>query len=140
MDLSSVILESESRFGFEETIARITRKAELNGWRIPTVHDLQETLKKSDIHVGEVRVVELCKPQFSGTLMKEDSTRFVSSLMPCRISIYTKTNGKTYVSRINTAMVSMFMPGTIGQVMGQAGGETEEIISDILTGKEIPDY
>jgi uncharacterized protein (DUF302 family) len=140
MDLSSVILESESRFGFEETIARITRKAELNGWRIPTVHDLQETLKKSDIHVGEVRVVELCKPQYSGTLMKEDSTRFVSSLMPCRISIYTKTNGKTYVSRINTAMVSMFMPGTIGQVMGQAGGETEEIISEILTGKEIPDY
>ena len=140
MDLSSVILESESRFGFEETIARITRKAELNGWRIPTVHDLQETLKKNDIHVGEVRVVELCKPQYSGTLMKEDSTRFVSSLMPCRISIYTKTNGKTYVSRINTAMVSMFMPGTIGQVMGQAGGETEEIISEILTGKEIPDY
>jgi uncharacterized protein (DUF302 family) len=140
MDLSSVILESESRFGFEETIARITRKAELNGWRIPTVHDLQETLKKSDIHVGEVRVVELCKPQYSGTLMKEDSTRFVSSLMPCRISIYTKTNGKTYVSRINTAMVSMFMPGTIGQVMGQAGGETEEIISEILAGKEIPDY
>jgi uncharacterized protein (DUF302 family) len=87
-----------------------------------------------------VRVVELCKPQYSGTLMKEDSTRFVSSLMPCRISIYTKTNGKTYVSRINTAMVSMFMPGTIGQVMGQAGGETEEIISEILAGKEIPDY
>jgi hypothetical protein len=37
-------------------------------------------------------------------------------------------------------MVSMFMPGTIGQVMGQAGGETEEIISEILAGKEIPDY
>ncbi|TSA23809.1 MAG: DUF302 domain-containing protein [Bacteroidetes bacterium] len=140
MEVNNVILESESRFGFEETVARINQKADSTGWKIPTVHDLQETLRKNDIDVLEVKVIELCKPQYSGTLMKEDPTKFVSALMPCRISVYRKTNGKTYISRINAPMLSLFMGGTIGQVMGQAGAEMERIMKEILVEEPLPDF
>jgi len=140
MEFKNVILESESRFGFEETIKKIQDSAEVRGWKIPTVHDLQETLRKNNIHVQEVKVIELCKPQYSGALMKEDPTKFVSALMPCRISVYRKTNGKTYISRINSGMLSMFMGGTIGLVMGQAGTEMELVMKEVLTGDALPDF
>ncbi|MFH1161320.1 MAG: DUF302 domain-containing protein [bacterium] len=140
MEINSVILESESRFGFEETVQKIHQHAETRGWKIPTVHDLQETLRKNSIEVLEVKVIELCKPQYSGTLMKEDPTKFVSSLMPCRISVYKKTDGNTYLSRINSTMLSMFMAGTIGQVMGQAGGEMEEMLAGVLVEQPLPDF
>lgn len=140
MEINSVILESESRFDFDETVERIHLEAENTGWKIPTVHDLQETLRKNDISVQEVKVIELCKPQYSGALMKEDPTKFVSSLMPCRISVYRKSNGKTYISRINAPMLSLFMGGNIGQVMGQAGSEMERIIKDVLVEEPLPDF
>ena len=125
MEINSVLLETESRFGFNESVQKIHEKAEETGWKIPTVHDLQQTLKNNDIDVLEVTVIELCKPQYSGTLMKEDTSKFVSSLMPCRISVYKKTDGKSYISRLNSNMLSMFMGGTIGNVMGESGNEIE---------------
>ncbi|NQV01761.1 MAG: DUF302 domain-containing protein [Bacteroidia bacterium] len=140
MEINNVILENESRFGFDETVQKIHEKAENSGWKIPTVHDLQETLRKNDIDVQEVKVIELCKPQYSGALMKEDPTKFVSALMPCRISVYRKIDGKTYISRINSGMLSMFMGGTTGQVMGQAGAEMEVIMKEVLAEEALPDF
>jgi uncharacterized protein (DUF302 family) len=140
MELNNVILESESCFGFDETIAKIEKKADSRGWKIPTVHDLQETLRKNQIDVLEVKVIELCKPEFSGALMKEDESKFASALMPCRISVYRKADGKTYVSRINSAMLSMFMKGTIGKVMGMAGSEMEIIMDEVFDHNALPDF
>lgn len=140
MEISSVIQESESRFGFDETVQKIHEKAEGTGWKIPAVHDLQQTLKNNDIDVQEVSVIELCKPQYSGPLMKEDTSKFVSALMPCRISVYRKTDGKSYVSRINSSMLSMFMGGTIGEVMGQSGNEIELILKEVLAEEPLPDF
>ena len=140
MEINSVILEGESRFGFDETVDKIHETAEGSGWKIPTVHDLQETLRKNDIEVQEVKVIELCKPQYSGTLMREDPNKFVSALMPCRISVYRKSDGKTYVSRINSTMLSMFMGGTIGEVMGQAGNEMEVVLKEVIVPEPLPDF
>lgn len=140
MEFSNVILENESRFGFDETIQKIHDNADENGWKIPTVHDLQETLRKNQIDVQEVKVIELCKPLYSGALMKEDPTKFVSALMPCRISVYRKSDGKTYISRINSPMLSMFMGGTIGSVMGNAGTEMEVIIGRVIKEGPLPDF
>ena len=140
MEISSVILESESRFGFDETVQIITEKAEENGWKIPIVHDLQQTLKNNDIDVQEVSVIELCKPQYSGPLMKEDASKFVSALMPCRISVYRKADGKSYLSRINAPMLSMFMGGTVGEVMGQSGNEIEGMLKNVLVEEPLPDF
>ncbi|MBE0647275.1 MAG: DUF302 domain-containing protein [Bacteroidales bacterium] len=140
MEINNVIVENESRFGFEETIEKLQKSAELRGWKIPTVHDLQETLRKNQIDVQEVKVIELCKPEFSGALMKEDPTKFVSALMPCRISVYCKTDGKTYISRINSGMLSMFMGGTIGKVMGMAGTEMELIMNEVFEQDPLQSY
>ena len=140
MEINAVIMESESRFGFDDTIEKIKQKADNTGWGIPTIHNLQQTLHNHDIEVLGVQVIELCKPVYSGTLMKEDDYRFVSSLMPCRISVYLKNDGKTYVSRINSSMLSMFMGGTIGEVMGQSGEEIETLLADILVEEPLPDF
>jgi len=140
MEINAVILESTSRFGFDETVQKIREKAEENGWKIPIMHDMQQILKNNDIDVPEVTIIELCKPKYSGPLMKEDASRFVSSLMPCRISVYRKTDGKSYISRINSTMLSMFMEGAIGEVMGQSGNEIEMVLKNVLIEEPLPDF
>lgn len=140
MELNAVILESESRYGFRETIARIEQQAASTGWKIPTSHDLQETLRKAAIDVPDVTIMELCKPTYAGVLMREDATRYISALMPCRISVYMKSDKKTYVSRLNAPMLSMFLGGEIGTVLGQSGHEMESLLKDILVEEPLPDF
>lgn len=138
--MNAVLLESESRFSFTEILKKIHELAILKGWKILTEHDLQETLRKNRIEVLEVKVIELCKPEFAGALMQEDPVKFASALMPCRISIYCKSNGKTYISRINSGMISMFMAGTIGKVMSIAGSEIELILKEVISQELLPDF
>jgi len=140
MEINSVILESESRYSFGETIERIVQVAESSGWKLPTIHNLRETLQKAGTEVLDVQVLELCKPVYSGPLMQEDRYRFVSAIMPCRISVYVKSDGKAYVSRINTSLLSMFMGGMIGETMGQSGNDLELILRDILVEQPLPDF
>lgn len=138
--MNAVLLESASRFNFHETLEKIKEMATLRGWKILVEHDLQETLRKNRIEVLESKVVELCKPEFAGALMQEDAVKFASALMPCRISIYCKTDGKTYISRINSGMISMFMAGTIGKVMSMAGSEMELIMKGVIADETLSDF
>ena len=140
MQINSVLLESESRFDFPETLQQIEKQAVEKGWMIPTRHDLKATLGKTAIDVLDVTILELCNSSYSATLMREDEFRYISSLMPSRISVYVKYNGKTFVSRVNSTMLSMFMGGTIGQVMGQSGDEIESLLRAILVEEPLPDF
>jgi uncharacterized protein (DUF302 family) len=52
----------------------------------------------------------------------------VSSLMPCRISVYEKTDGKTYISRLNSSMLSPLIGDLAADVMSRSAADVEEII------------
>ncbi|MBM3404674.1 MAG: DUF302 domain-containing protein [Bacteroidetes bacterium] len=82
--------------------------------------------------MNHIKVLELCKPAYSGKLLAQDNERDISSLMPCRISVYEKSDGKTYVSRINSGLLSNFLGGLFAEVMGQASEDMEEIIQPVL--------
>jgi len=52
--------------------------------------------------------------------------------MPCRVSIYEKADGKTYISRMNSSMIAAGFGGIAEQVMTESANEVEEIIEHIL--------
>jgi len=140
MEVNSIILESKSRFGFNETLEKIRELAAMREWKILAEHDMQKTLKNNGIEVQEAVVIELCKPEYAGALMQEDPVKFVSALLPCRFGVYCKADGNSYLSRLNTGMLSMFMAGTIGSVMGKAGSEMELIIKELIEADPLPDF
>jgi len=123
-----MFLENESKYNFAETIEKLNAEIANKGWRVSTVHDLQKSLKKEGTDVLPIQVLALCQPEYAKKILLKDDERIVSALMPCRVSIYEKSNGKTYISRINAAIMPPSMTETIKEVMGKASNDIEEIL------------
>jgi len=101
-------------------------------WKVIYVHDLQETMRKNGKEVIPVKVIELCKPAYAYRLLSDDDLRIYSNMMPCRISVYEKADGNTYVSRMNSAMLASQIGGVVQEVMSGSYREAEEIIGKII--------
>jgi uncharacterized protein (DUF302 family) len=128
MKKSQIVVERKSRFGFEKTVQLLTETAEKHEWKVPFVHDLQQSLAKSGKHVRPVKVIEICKPQYSGKMLELNDERIISVMMPCRISVYEKEDGKTYIGLINTGELAAALPENIAAVMKAAADETFQIV------------
>ena len=131
MKSESMIIEQKSRFGLEETYSNLLAEAKLREWGNPANHDLQQTLAKQGKEVRPVRVIEICKPAYSGAMLEKSDERIVSVMMPCRISVYEKEDGLTYVATINASLLAGNMPASVRDVMVKAAEEVEEIVSKV---------
>ena len=93
---------------------------------------MQQSLAKSGKVVNSVKVLEVCKPEYSGKMLEKNDERIVSVMMPCRISIYLKEDGKTYVAMINGAALVAGMPETVREIMIAASDEVNEIVGSVI--------
>ncbi|MHC1705948.1 MAG: DUF302 domain-containing protein [Bacteroidales bacterium] len=127
-----MLLENESKYDFTETEKLIIESATAKGWKMPANHDLQMTMKNNGFEVLPVKVIEICKPVHAYEILSRDDEKVVSSLMPCRISIYQRSNGKVFISRINSGLMAKPMKGVIPEVMKQATEEIEDIVKPLI--------
>jgi uncharacterized protein (DUF302 family) len=132
MKASQIVIEQKSKFGFEKTVQILTENAEKREWKVPFVHDLQQSLAKSGKKVKPVKVIEICKPQYSGKMLELNDERIISVMMPCRISVYEKDDKLTYVSLINAGAMAASLTEKIAAVMKEASDETFEIVKAVI--------
>lgn len=131
MEGNIFITESTSRYNFDETVDLLRSGAEKDGWSIPAVHDLQLSLSKSGKLVRPVKVIEICKPAYSGQMLELNNERIISVMMPCRISVYEKEDGKVYIALINAASMASGMPANIAKVMKDAAEDTFNLVKAV---------
>lgn len=131
MKSNNFIVEQRSKFDFEGTVKKLVAEAEKREWKVPAIHDLQQSLAKSGKTVKPVKVIEICKPEYSGKMLELNHERIVSVMMPCRISVYEKEDGKTYIALINTGVMASDLPENIASVMKAASSETFEIVKSV---------
>ena len=129
---NNLVVEHKSKFDFVKTVELLVDGAEKREWKVPFIHDLQLSLAKSGKTVKPVKVIEICKPQYSGKMLELNHERIISVMMPCRISVYEKEDGLTYVSLINTEELASGLPANIAGVMKEASDETLEIVKSVL--------
>lgn len=129
METNQIVIEQLSPFGFEKTVDNIVENAQKREWQIPAIHDLQQSMAKSGISVKPVKVIEMCKPKYSGQMLEKSDERIVSVMMPCRISVYLKDDGKTYISLINISAMSSAMPENIKKIMTEASDEITDLVN-----------
>jgi len=130
-----MFLENESKYNFTETVEKLTAEIVNKTWKVSAVHDLQETLKKSGTEVLPIKVFALCHPKHSSKILSKDDERIVSSLMPCRVSVYEKSDGKTYISRMNSGVLAKSFGGIIEEVMIASTNDVEEMLSSFIVAK-----
>lgn len=128
MQVDQSIFEKESLFGFNETVELLLNAASDREWNNPATHDLQNSLAKAGKAILPVTVIEVCKPEYSGQMLELSDERIISVMMPCRISVYEKANGKTYVATVNYKLFTTGQSEVIRDVMMEAANDLEEIV------------
>ena len=131
MKSNQFIIEEISLFDFNETVEKLVAEAERREWKVQFVHDLQHSLAKSGKSVKPVKVIEICKPEYSGQMLELSDERIISVMMPCRISVYEKEDGKTYIALINTGNMTNGQSVKIAELMKTIADESLEIVKFI---------
>jgi uncharacterized protein (DUF302 family) len=126
-----MVVERLSRYKFEETVEMLKSEAEKNEWGVPAIHDLQQSLAKSGKSVRPVKVIEICKPKYSGQMLELNDERIISVMMPCRISVYEKNDGRVYIALLNGSSFASGLPDNIATVMEQASDETFKLVNSV---------
>jgi len=132
MNANQLIIEQLSPYDVATTVDKLIENATLREWQNPAVHNLQQSLAKSGKEVRPVQVVEICKPEYSGNMLEKNHERISSILMPCRISVYEKEDGKAYVALLNMAGMTGGMPESIATAIHGASDETFEIVKSVI--------
>ncbi|NVN95630.1 MAG: DUF302 domain-containing protein [Bacteroidetes bacterium] len=66
-------------------------------------------------------------------MLEKDNERIASIIMmPCRISVYEKEDGKTYISLLNMAAMITGLSESADKVIREASKETFEIVESII--------
>ncbi|MGQ8337639.1 DUF302 domain-containing protein [Sunxiuqinia sp. A32] len=123
---------TESKYDFDKTAEMIIESTKTNKWSMPHHYDLQATMAKHGFSVKPVKVFSVCKPDVAVRVLGSDDDQHVSAMMPCRIAIFEKKDGKTYVSRLNAGLLSKILGGNIKAVMGDAGDDSEKILEPLF--------
>lgn len=131
MKPNQFIIEEISRFDFNNTVEKLVSEAERREWKVPFIHDLQQSLAKSGKTVKPVKVIEICKPEYSGQMLELNDERIISVMMPCRISVYEKEDGKTYIALVNSGNMASDMADNIAGVMKSVADESIEIVKSV---------
>ena len=130
--MEQFFFEKKSKFSFNKTITEFTNIVQEGGWKVVYVHDLQETMARNNKEVLPVKVLELCSPSHAYSILGKDEWRTFSSMMPCRISIYEKSDGKTYVSLMNIELLGSAIEKEMQEIMNLSYREVQNFVSQIL--------
>lgn len=133
-----LMVEDESPYGFAETTDRFESAVESAGWKILHVHDLQRKMDKHGYDAERTTVYEICSSEHASNILTRDDERVVSSMMPCRVSIYETSDGRTYVSRMNAGLVATVFGGVIRRTMDDAYAESEAIVDATVGPVDAP--
>lgn len=127
---SMMFWEIPSPFGVEETAARIQQNIQNagNGWALAGLRNPAKAVEADGGNALPVIMVEACSTKYSGPILRDDKVRFLSILMPCKISIYKKNDGKTYIAGMNAGLMGKMFGPLVGEVMGHVAKDQAKFV------------
>ena len=110
-----------------EAAAALQAAVQANRFGVMQVYNLKETMAKKGVDFGrECLIFEVCQPQQAKKVLEENMS--ISTMLPCRISLY-EEGGKTILASLKpTTLLAMF---NAPQLQGVAQ-EVEESIVKIM--------
>lgn len=129
--MSSIMFwEIPSPFGVEETVARIQQNIQNvgNGWTLAGLRNPAKAVEADGGNTLPVLMVEACSTKYSGPILRDDKVRFLSILMPCKVSVYKKNDGKTYIAGMNAGLMGKMFGPMVGEVMSHVAEDQAKFI------------
>ncbi|OQX15639.1 MAG: hypothetical protein BWK73_06375 [Thiothrix lacustris] len=132
-DNAPLFLEDTSPKNLTATSAAFQEAAIASGWSILGMDNVSDILAERGYSVAPVLVFQACSGKYSFKLLGSDATRFVASMIPCRVALYQKSTGEVIISRMNAISMGEKIGGEAGSVMKQSGQDMETIIQNTLS-------
>jgi uncharacterized protein (DUF302 family) len=90
-----------------EVAAALPVSAQANRFGVMQVHNLKETMAKKGVEfTRECLIFEVCQPQQAKEVLEQNMT--ISTMLPCRISVY-EEGGRTILATLRpTALLEIF--------------------------------
>lgn len=122
--------EHVSPFGFEETVARVQHNIQDTGkgWALSGLRNPAKAVQADGGNTLPVMMVEACSTKYSKPILNEDSVRFLSILMPCKISVYKKNDGKIYIANMNAGLMGRMFGPLVGDIMSQVAEDQKKFL------------
>ena len=127
-----MILENKSLYDFDETVDRLKENVAYAGWSVVGEFDYQEILGERGYEIENIKILAVCSGQHSAAILQHDDARMVSPLMPCRIAVYEKSEGNTYIAQLNSGEIAQPFGGIIAETMMLVAEETSAIVQDLI--------
>ena len=119
-----------SPYSVEETAARIQANIQRlsgRGWKLSGLRDPGKAVAATGGNVLPVLLIEACSTKYSGPLLKADTTRIFSILMPCTITVYKNEDGKTYIGTMNAGLMGKLFG--VSEVMDNVAADQKEFLT-----------
>jgi uncharacterized protein (DUF302 family) len=90
-----------------EAAAALQVAVQANKFGVMQIHNLKETMVKKGVEFArECLILEVCQPQQAKKVLEQDMS--ISTVLPCRISVY-EEGGKTTLATLKpTTLLAMF--------------------------------
>lgn len=130
--MPALFLEDTSPKPLVPTVRAFEETVKASGWSILGVTNMAGILSERGFTIAPVLVFDACSGKYSADLLGRDETRFVASMIPCRVAIYQTSAGKVVISRMNSIAMADMVGGHAGTVVRKSGEEMEQIIRATL--------
>jgi len=128
---AQMLIEVESPLGFDETLVKLEENAKYAGWKVPSkwkVNFQKNLMKVTGTDIGKNQVLKMCEPDAAARMLVHDEYKLLTTMMPCTIAVYEKSDGKTYISLMNMEMLGMIYGGLIAEIADELTPQMMEMI------------
>jgi uncharacterized protein (DUF302 family) len=123
----------QSKLDFDETVSAVAEAAPRNGWQIPDIRDLQKEYIEAGLSdTTKVKIIYFCNPQGGHDILKDDSNKSMSVMMPMGVSIYETTDERVEIAAMNLGMMSGMFSGAVQEVLNNGAGNLEKTLQGVV--------
>jgi uncharacterized protein (DUF302 family) len=128
-----MLFKLSSDKSLSEAAAALQGAVQANGFGVMQVHNLRETMTKKSVDLGrECLIFEVCQPRQAKKVLEENMS--ISTMLPCRISLY-EEGGKTILASLKpTALLAMFNTPHLEAVARNIEETILKIMKETTTG------
>ena len=123
-----MLKENQTNFSFEESKQKLEQAITDHSWGKLHVHDIHSILSNKGLKIDRLMVYEICKPAYAYKLMSVDEEKILSPMLPCRVTLYEKSD----ISRMDIGLFTSNMSPLTKEVMNTVAEELEQTISSII--------
>lgn len=114
-----MLKERRSPYDVEKTVEQIKANALSQGWVVSSVIPLHKSVKKhGDYDLKPTFLINLCQASHAFNILKTDTNKIVSVMMPCTISVYEKNDGTVFIGTMNAGLLGKMFGGDVARIMG----------------------